>query len=119
MNLREIRRLNALVQEKLAGERKELAKLLGYDDTNQLNGVFSGANSFGDRLTARFEKHLNLPEFWMSTPHPALWAELDEKYRNGMNFKDFVEETFAGFDRQQLEAAITVAARKLAGDDDQ
>lgn len=118
MNLREIRRLNGLVQEKLAGGRKDLAKLLGYYDTNQLNGVFSGANSFGDRLTARFEKHLGLPEFWMSTPHPALWAELDEKYRNGRDANDFVYETFAGFDRKQLEAAITIAAHMLSTDDD-
>lgn len=116
MDLKEIRRLNGLYQEKVVGGRKKLAELLGYDDTNQLNGALSGHNSFGDKLTSRFEKKLELAELWMSTPHPALWMELEEKHRKGMDFNGFVEDAFAGFDKHQLEAAIRVAVRKLAGD---
>lgn len=68
MDIYEIRRTNlkALCEKY---ERTRIAELMGYQDTNYLNGLYSGHNSFGFKTARKMEKALRLESGWIDLLH--------------------------------------------------
>jgi|SRR3990167_926984 len=74
MEMKEIRVKNLKYLVKKYG-RKSVAEAAGYADSSFFSQLVVGIGSFGPKVAAKFEQAYDLPEYWMSTPHIALWDD--------------------------------------------
>jgi len=100
MDANQIRRLNINHLAEKLGDRGELARRLGYEDTNYLNQLCKGHGSFGDRTARKIEQSLGLKRGWMDHFHyqdysPKLLAgSISEQLRDYPELQEPGLETF-------------------------
>ena len=75
MDLDRIKQLNLQLLFATRGGRSEVARLLGYQDTNYINQMATGHSPIGTRTEAKLRKTFRLSPTWMVTAHPAEWLE--------------------------------------------
>lgn len=74
MEMKEIRVKNLNYLIKKYG-RKAVAEASGYAEGSFFGQLVVGIGSFGPKVAKKFEAAYGLPDFWMSTPHIALWDD--------------------------------------------
>ena len=112
MDVTDIRRRNAIYLGN-KHTRAKLAKMLGYEDTNYLNGLCAErGHNMGGRTARRFEAKLALPNGWMDVPHPDLWAPGSD------DRTDIINELIDGMTPDELIRTIELASKRLSGRND-
>lgn len=110
MRVKQVRILNALYLGDVKYSRSGLADKLGHPDTNQLNQLVNGHGSFGDRLAAKLEDALGLPDGWMDTPHPGLWAHITTK---DIDMNQVTRDILEGMSSSELANIVEAALNQI------